>query len=136
MVKSGTDRSDKYGQKFDAEVVRARYAATADSSKAKQLVMQGLLASRNAEVREILNVAGIMPIQTVQYQAFGNKLFGICKKFAGLVDNPHLSASAIAQAYAEYTKWVAYQSEPSVLESIWAKYSTMLGDAPSPLISP
>jgi hypothetical protein len=133
MVKSGTDRSDKYGQKFDAEVVRARYAATMDSSKAKQVIMQAALATKNGLVREILNAAGIFPIQTVQYQAFNNKLFGICNKFAGLMDTPHESPSAIAQANAEYVKWKAYTSTPAVLQSIWSLYATMLGDAPSPL---
>jgi len=133
MTKTGTDRSDKYGQKFDAEVVRARYAATMDSSKAKQVIMQAALADKNAHVRTILNEAGIFPIQTVQYQAFSNKLFGICNKFAGMMTAPALSNSAIAQANAEYIKWKAYTSTPAVLQSIWALYATMLGDAPSPL---
>lgn len=133
MTKSGTDRSDKYSAKFDAEVARARYTATASAAKAKQVIMQGLLADKNSHVRDILNAAGILPIQTIQYQAFSNKLFGICNKFAGLTTAPHISLSAIAQANAEYIKWKAYSSTPAVLQSIWALYATMLGDAPSPL---
>jgi hypothetical protein len=95
--------------------------------------MQAALADKNASVRSILNEAGIFPIQTVQYQAFNNKLFGICNKFAGMMTSPTLSLSAQNQANAEYVKWKVYLSTPAVLQSIWALYATMLGDAPSPL---
>jgi hypothetical protein len=133
MVKSGTDRSTKYGEKYDAEVVRARYTATLESSKAKQIIMQQALADKNALVRTILNEAGVFPIQTVQYQAFNNKLFGICNKFAGMMGTPALSNTAIAQAQAEYDKWKTYGSTDTVLQSIWALYASMIGDAPSPV---
>jgi len=134
MTKSGTDRSDKYGQKFDATVIQARYTATAESAKAKQVVMQQLLADKNAAVRGILNVAGTYPIQSVQYQAFGNKLFGVCNKFANLTGTPHvISQTAIAQATIEIAKWGTYGSEPEVLKLIWNLYADMLGTAPSPI---
>jgi len=133
MTKSGTDRSAKYDAKFDPTVIQARYTATSTIAKAKQVIMQAALADKNSGVRTILNAAGIFPIQTVQYQAFSNKLFGICNKFAGLTDTPHLSLSAQAQANAEYVKWKAYLSTPAILQSIWSLYATMLGDAPSPL---
>lgn len=133
MVKQGTDRSAKYDAKFDATVIQARYTATAAIAKAAQVTMQQLLATKNGNVRAILNEAGVFPIQTVQYQAFSNKLFGICNRFAGLTTTPSLSNTAIAQANAEYIKWKAYGSTPAVLQDIWALYADMIGSAPSPL---
>jgi len=133
MVKTGTERSDKYGAKFDATVVQARYTATAEMAKAKQVAMQQALAQKNGNVRAILNEAGVFPIVTIQYQAFSNKLFGICNRFAGLMTTPSLSNTAIAQANAEYVKWKAYGSTAAVLQDIWALYSDMIGSAPSPL---
>jgi hypothetical protein len=132
MVKSGSDRSDKYGQKFDPAVVQLRYTATMESSKAKQVAMQQALALKNGSVRAILNQEGVFPIQTVQYQAFGNKLFGICNKFAGLMTTPTLSNTATTQAEVERTKWLSYGSEKTILDSIWALYADMLGACPSP----
>jgi len=125
MTKTGTQRSDKYGQKYDAEVVRARYTATAASAIAAQVTMQEQLAIKNLAVRTILDAAGVYPILSMQYQAFSNKLFGICRKFTSL--------SAIAQAQAEYVKWKTYGSTAAVLQDIWALYSATLGAAPSPL---
>lgn len=135
MVKTGSDRSDKYGQKFDAEVVRARYAATMDSSKAKQVIMQAALALKNGLVRGILNEAGVYPILTVQYQAFNNQLFGICNKFAGMMTTPTLSATATLQATISIAKFKKYGGTDQVLKDIWALYATMLGAAPSPIPS-
>jgi len=133
MTKSGTDRSDKYSAKFDPTVIGARYSATSDIAKNKQIAMQAALATINSSVRAILNEEGVFPIQTMQYQAFANKLFGICNKFAGMMGEHTLSNSAIAQAQAEYVKWKAYGSTDTVLQSIWALFSDMIGAAPSPL---
>jgi hypothetical protein len=133
MVKQGTDRSAKYDAKFDATVIQARYTATSAIAKAGQVIMQQLLATKNGNVRSILNEAGVFPIQTVQYQAFSNKLFGICNRFAGLTTTPTLSNTAIAQANAEYIKWKAYGSVAAILQDIWTLYADMIGSAPSPL---
>jgi hypothetical protein len=133
MVKQGTDRSAKYDAKFDPTVIQARYTATSEIAKAKQLTMQQLLATKNGNVRSILNEAGIFPIQTVQYQAFGNKLFGVCNRFAGLTTTPTLSNTARAQAQTDYVTWKAYGASPTVLQAIWALYADMIGSAPSPL---
>lgn len=133
MVKSGSDRSDKYSAKFDATVIGARYTATSEIAKNKQIAMQGALSTINGAVRSILNEAGIMPIQTVQYQAFANKLFGICNRFAGMMGTHILSNSASAQAQAEYIKWKAYGSTAKVLQDIWGIFADMIGSAPSPL---
>jgi hypothetical protein len=132
MTKTGAERSDKYSAKFDATVIGARYTATAEIAKAKQVAMQAALATINSGVRSILNEEGVFPIQTVQYQAFANKLFGICNKFAGMMTVHVLSNTAIAQAETEYTKWKAYGSTSTVLQAIWDLFSDMLGTAPSP----
>lgn len=125
MVKSGSDRSDKYSAKYDAEVVRTRYTATMASAKAKQASMQEQLAVKNQAVRAILDDAGVYPILTMQYQAFSNKLFGICRKFA--------STTAINVATLEATKFKAYGGTEKVLQDIWNLYSDVLGSAPSPI---
>ena len=132
MTKTGAERSDKYSAKFDATVIGARYTATADIAKAKQVAMQAALATINSGVRSILNEAGIFPIMTMQYQAFANKLFGVCNRFAGMMTVHVLSNTAIAQATAERVKWKAYGSTTAVLDSIWDLFSDMLGTCPSP----
>ena len=132
MTKSGAERSDKYSAKFDATVIGARYTATSEIAKTKQIAMQGALATINSGVRSILNEAGTFPIQTVQYQAFANKLFGICNKFAGMMGVHTLSNTAIAQATLERTKWLAYGSLKANLDNIWDLFSDMLGTCPSP----
>lgn len=133
MTKTGSDRSAKYDAKFDATVIQARYTATSTIAKASQAIMQQLLATKNGNVRAILNAAGIYPIQTVQYQAFCNKLFGVCNRFAGLTTTPILSPTAIAQAQCDYVTFKAYGASPAVLRSIWALYADMIGSAPSPI---
>ena len=132
MTKTGAERSDKYSAKFDATIIGARYTATAEIAKSKQVAMQSALATINSGVRGILNEKGTFPIQTVQYQAFANKLFGICNKFAGMMTVHTLSNTAIAQAGLEYTKWKAYGSTAVILQDIWDLFSDMLGTAPSP----
>jgi len=129
MVKTGTDRSDKYTAKFDPEVIRTRYTATRDIANAKQVDMQGKLAIKNAAVRGFLNEAGILPIRSVEYQAFSNKLFGIVHKLGSGTINP----AAIAVAQLQYVVWKGYGSTATVLQSIWGLYADTLGDAPSPL---
>jgi len=133
MTKSGTDRSDKYAAKFDPSAVQLRYTATAELAKAKQVIMQQFLADKNAAVRAVLNEAGILPIDTVKYQSFNNKLFAICNKFAGLTTSQTLSATATAQASIVAETWkTGYSATVEVLKSIWNLYSAMLGTAPSP----
>jgi hypothetical protein len=133
MVKSSTDRTDKYNAKFDATVVGARYTATATLAKAKSGLMQAALQGVNSSVRAHLTEAGILPIETVKYQAFGNKLFSICQKFAGYMTTKFLSATAIAQAEIEAAKWnTGYSADVNVLAAIWNDFSDCLGSAPSP----
>jgi len=125
MVKTGTERSDKYTAKYDAEVVRARYAATAAAAKTAQVTMQEQLAIKNAGVRTILDGEGIYPIQTMQYQAFSNKLFGICRKFT--------SVTARNVALIEISKFKDYGALDAPLKLIWELYASVLGAAPSPI---
>lgn len=126
-MKSGADRSDKYAAKFDAEVVRSRFAATATIAKTAQVTRQQELAAIGLGVRQILDEAGIMPILTVGYLSFGNKLYGISKKFTGL--------TLANSAQLEYQKWVGMLGSAAspVLEDIWALIPELYGYAPSPI---
>lgn len=133
MTKTGQDRSDKYAAKFDPTVIQARYTATSTIAKAAQVSMQQLLATKNGNVRSILNALGVLPIQTIQYQAFSNRLFGICNRFASITTTPTLSATATAAARLDLAKWLSYGSSPTPLRSIWNLYADMLGTCPSPM---
>jgi hypothetical protein len=133
LVKSSTDRTDKYAAKYDATVIQNRYTATAVLAKAKAALMQAALQGINSSVRGILSAAGILPINTVLYQAFGMKLFGICVKFGNYMGVHSLDASARAQALISvHTFVVGYSGSPPVLASIWNTFSDILGAAPSP----
>lgn len=125
MTKSGEDRSAKYDAKFDAEVVRSRFAATATIAKNAQASLQRAMADKALAVRGILNGYGIYPIMTVLYMSFNNKLYGICRKFSGDV--------AIQDAWGAICKWYTMGALPSPLQDIWALYSDILGAAPSPV---
>lgn len=133
MVKSGTERSEKYDAKFDPEVVRSRYTATATLAKARQDVKGQLLAAKAAAVRTIMNTYGIYPIDAVKYHAYSNKLAAICFRMAGFATEPTLSDSARAQALLQATVFKAYGLDEDVQYLIWQEYSSMLGAAPSPI---
>jgi hypothetical protein len=133
MVKSGTERSEKYDAKFDAEVVRSRYTATATLAKARQDLKGQLLAAKAAAVRNIMNQYGIYPIDSVKYHAYSNKLAAICFRMAGFATEPTFSDSARAQALLQATVFKAYGLNANVQYLIWGEYATMLGEAPSPI---
>lgn len=133
MVKSGSDRSDKYSAKFDAEVIRTRYTATATMAKARQVAMQSALADLASFVRGALNTAGILPILTILYLSFANKLFGICTKFAGFPDNKAYSLTARNTALFEIAKWKDMAGTDALLTDIWNYFTVCLGAAPSPI---
>ena len=123
MVKTGEDRSKKYAAKFDAEVVRSRFAATSDIAKTAQMTRQQQLADLAADVRNILNAEGIPPIFTASFLSFANKLYGIVNKFAG--------NAAIVAANLEYNKWATMTSpidpDHSVLKAVWNLFADVLG---------
>jgi len=123
MPKSGEDRAAKYGAKFDAEVVRSRYAATSTIAKTAQETKQRELATLATNVRNILDAAGIPAIYTAAFLSFANKLYGITQKFSGDV--------AVYQANLEYAKWVNMVSpidtDASVLKQIWNLFADTLG---------
>jgi hypothetical protein len=123
MPKSGEDRAAKYGVKFDAEVVRSRYAATSSIAKTAQETKQRQLADVATNVRNILNGAGIPAVFTAAFLSFANKLYGITQKFDKDV--------AVYQANLEYMKWANMVSpidpDASVLKEIWNIFSDKLG---------
>jgi hypothetical protein len=123
MPKSGEDRAAKYGVKFDAEVVRSRYAATSSIAKTAQETKQRQLADVATNVRNILNGAGIPAVYTAAFLSFANKLYGITQKFDKDV--------AVYQANLEYMKWANMVSpidpDASVLKEIWNIFSDKLG---------
>ena len=133
MVKSAEDRQKKYAAKFDAEVVRNRYSATADLAKAGQTAASNAMANIASAVRAILNDAGEYPIVTSLYMSFANKLYGICRKFAGYPDAKTLSVAATNTALLEITKWKAMGAKDEILQSIWNIFAECLGSPPSPI---
>jgi hypothetical protein len=123
MPKSGEERAAKYGAKFDAEVVRSRYAATSSMAKTAQETKQRQLADVATNVRNILNGAGIPAVFTAAFLSFANKLYGITQKFDKDV--------AVYQANLEYMKWANMTSpidpDASVLKEIWNIFADKLG---------
>lgn len=123
MVKTGKERADKYSAKFDAEVVRSRFASTATIAKEKQVSKQEQLALLAANVRNILNENGIPPIYTASFLSFANKLYGIVQKFSG--------EAAKYAANLEYAKWEIMTSpvDPThaTLKAIWNIFADTLG---------
>jgi hypothetical protein len=133
IVKSVADRQDKYAAKFDATVIASRYTATATLAKAKAALMQSALQGVNSSVRAFLSAAGILPIQTVLYQSYGMKLFGICVKFGNYMGVHSIDPTARAQAIIQTKVWTTgYSGSPPVLASIWSTFADILGAAPSP----
>jgi hypothetical protein len=123
MPKSGEDRAAKYGAKFDAEVVRSRFAATSTIAKTAQETKQRELATLAANVRSILDAKGIPAVFTAAFISFANRLYGVLQKFSGDV--------AVFQANLEYNKWATMTSpvdpDHSVLKQIWNLFSDKLG---------
>jgi hypothetical protein len=123
MPKSGEDRAAKYGAKFDAEVVRSRFAATSTIAKTAQETKQRELATLAANVRTILDAEGIPAVFTAAFLSFANRLYGVLQKFSGDV--------AVFQANLEYNKWASMTSpvdpDQSVLKQIWNLFSDKLG---------
>jgi hypothetical protein len=133
MVKSPEDRQKKYAAKFDAEVVRSRYSATADLAKAGQTAASNAMAAIASAVRAILNDAGEYPIVTSMYMSFANKLYGICRKFAGYPDAKTLSTTATNTALLEISKWKDMGAKDQILKDIWNIFAACLGSPPSPI---
>jgi hypothetical protein len=123
MPKSGEDRAAKYGAKFDAEVVRSRFAATSTIAKTAQETKQRELATLAANVRSILDSEGIPAVFTAAFISFANRLYGVLQKFSGDV--------AVFQANLEYNKWATMTSpvdpDHSVLKQIWNLFSDKIG---------
>jgi hypothetical protein len=123
MPKSGEDRAAKYGAKFDAEVVRSRYAATSSIAKTAQETQQRALSDLAIAVRNTLNYAGVPAIYTAAFLSFANKLYGVTRKFDKDV--------AVYQANLEYMKWATMtspiDSDHAVLKQIWNLFSDKLG---------
>jgi hypothetical protein len=145
MVKSGDETTAKYAAKFDPTVVSARYTAGKDAAIVAQAVHGKAMAIKALAVRGLLNTAGVLPMRSMNFIGFSNKLYGICNKFTG--------ASAIGQATIAALEWmqkmgmalvagvptipavVAPQiyTDAVVLGQVWSLYSSVLGAVPSPL---
>jgi hypothetical protein len=133
LVKSSTDRTDKYAAKYDATVIQNRYTATAVLAKAKAALMQSALQGVNSSVRAFLSAGAILPIMSVLYQSYGMKLFGICVKFGNYMGVHSIDPTARAQAIIQSKVWsTGYSASPPVLASIWSMFADILGTAPSP----
>jgi hypothetical protein len=128
MVKQGSDRSDKYGAKFDATVIQTRYTATSAIAKAAQVTQQQNLATVAQVVRNSLNQRNVPAMFTMPYMAYGNKLYAITRKFGGVA----VLQVARDEAYRAMCQWYTLGCLPSPLQDIWNHFSTQLGAAPSP----
>jgi hypothetical protein len=129
MTKSGEDRAKKYAAKFDADVVRSRYAATKDMAILAQNTLQIALGDLAKDVRGILNDHSIPTIFTVPYMAFANKLYAIKRRFGTEV----YCSNARDEAWLAICKWYTIGCLPSPLQDIWTKFAAVLGAAPSPI---
>ena len=131
MVKTGTQRSDKYTAKYDPTVVSARYTATKDAAVASVVSHSAALSLLALAVRGYMNGAGVLPINSVRFIGFGNKLYGLTQKIGG--------AAAAAQAELMAKAWVdmiaATAPDKIILTEIWNYFSSVLGDCPSPFPS-
>ena len=131
MVKSGTDRAAKYAAKYDPTVVSTRYTATKDMAVAAQNVHQAALGTLAGQVRGIMNSAGVAPINSVRFIAYGNKLYGIANKFQGVTGTSEATAASIAWV----AKIAATKFDKAVMIQIWNLFSSQFGNAPSPFPS-
>ena len=131
MPKTGTQRSDKYAAKYDPTVVSARYTATKDAAVASVVSHSAALALLALAVRGYMNTAGVLPINSVRFIGFGNKLYGLTNKIGG--------AAATAQATLMAAAWVdqiaATDPDKVILTEIWNYFSAVIGVCPSPFPS-
>lgn len=114
MVKSGEYRATKFGQKFDPEVVRSRFASTKDLAVNQQNARQAEHAVLMASLREILNEYNIPSTNTLTYSSFCNKIWGLSRKFGGNLLQ--------TEAYAQVKVWLDRQANLDVLNEILALF--------------
>lgn len=83
MVKGATERNAKYVGKNDADATRIRFANLKTSMDTNAASKQAEIADIQAQVRTILDSAGVAAILSVPYQAVGMKLYGLSNRFGG-----------------------------------------------------
>jgi hypothetical protein len=129
---SETDWKAKYLAKFDPTVIGARATAMAALAVTKANVHITAMSANAATLRGLLNTAGVLPMDSVKYISFSNKLYSLCVKSGGA----GASLTATNQATLEGARWnTDYGADPIVLKQIWNMYQAVLGTAPSPFPS-
>jgi hypothetical protein len=98
MVKSGTQRGTKYGNKVDASVVSARITALKDDMQANAAAAQEAIAQVQAQVRVILDDTPAMSTTLSQpFMAAGLEMWKKSQMFTG--------QNKINEVTYVYTKW-------------------------------
>jgi len=133
LVKTGTERSEKYDAKYDAEVVRSRFSNTATLAKAKAATRQEKMSTIAGLVRGFLNEAGTYPILTVLYQSFANALYKICADFGNYDTTPVYTLAGRNVALLKIAQWKDMGAVDALLQDIWGIFEACLGNAPSPV---
>jgi hypothetical protein len=83
MPKTAEQRAKKFEVKFDADVVRSRFAVTKDLAVTQQQARQAELTDLRNTVRQILDVNGVPSLQTVLYLSFANRIYGLKRTYSG-----------------------------------------------------
>jgi hypothetical protein len=81
MVKSATERLQKYQSKFDADVVSRRFTALKDQAVDKQTRAADALATGAAAARAAMEDEGIPAILSGFFQSFTNMCTGLKLKY-------------------------------------------------------
>lgn len=132
MPTSEEDRKAKYLAKFDPTVIGARATAMATLAVSKANVHITAMSAYAATLRGILNAAGVLPMDSVKYLSFSNKLYSLTVKSGGA----GISLTATNQATLEGKRWnTDYGADPDVLTQVWNMYQAVLGTCPSPFPS-
>lgn len=145
MVKPTQVAADKYAAKYDPTVVSARMTANKAAATLLQASHANALQVKALAVRGILNTAGVMPLRSVQFIGFSNKLYGICNKFSGatavgkatnvayawLQDMGYLPVAGVFTVIPPVAPQI--YNDFVILGQVWSLYTATLGSVPSPL---
>jgi len=85
MVRSATNRVQKYKAKIDADVIRSRIASYGDYMKTQQETKQAEIATIQSDVKNIVDSHGIAPTLVIPFMRIAMKLYKLKSKHSGSV---------------------------------------------------
>jgi hypothetical protein len=119
LVKEGTDRATKYANKFDSTVVQRRFDQGKTQATALASAQQTAMAEKARLVRARLNLDGILAINTILYTSYGNKCFGLIKKY----ESADEGGAAWLSAILEFKTWLnGYKATEATLREVFKIY--------------